>query len=522
MTDHQLEGSTEDSQLPDKMLRPGTYPHQVGTIDMVETLLSWVFLTGTYAYKVKKPVHFDYVDFSTLERRKHFCEEELRCNQAFAPELYIDVTPIIATVNDGVTIGDSHEPGDAGVIDYAVKMRQFDQSAQADRRLTDGTLTRDQLRQFGKTLAVQHGRLTRIEGSVNVVNPIIDNFSTLDKLASAEPFRKTLSQLLQATRLDLGAAQQSLAGRHRAGFTRECHGDLHLQNLVLTEQGIRAFDCLEFDASLRAIDVWNDAAFLVMDCCVRGRDDLAYSFIDGYLDESGDYAGVTLLPLYARYRSMVRAKVAALRHEQTSEQHHMDKLKLYVEWTHSHQHRPPGKLIINCGTSGSGKSYWAKQLAPELAAIRLRSDVLRKNLYGLAPDAHSGSAPQSGLYGSSQTKATYQKLAALTKELLERGENVIVDCANLRIWQRQLFYKAAKDAGSKSVLLYLTAPKSLLMRRIAQRRIAENDASEADQEILEWQLSNQEPPDSDEPAVHVRTENANLHTILKALTLFKN
>jgi aminoglycoside phosphotransferase family enzyme/predicted kinase len=432
------------------------------------------------------------------------------------------VMPIISTANDGITIGEPHESGGPGIVDFAVKMRQFDQSAQADRRLTQGMLTRDELRQFGKTLAVQHAHLTRIDGPINVVKPIIDNFSTLDNVASAAPFRKTLSQLHQAASRDIEATQQSLAQRHREGFTRECHGDLHLQNLILTEQGIRAFDCLEFDSSLRAIDVWNDAAFLVMDCCVRGRDDLGYSFIDGYLDVSGDYEGVTLLPLYARYRSMVRAKVAALRHEQTSDQRHLDKLKLYVEWAHSHQHRPPGQLIINCGTSGSGKSYWAKQLVPELAAIRLRSDVLRKYLHGLAPDADSGSSPQSGLYGSEQTKTTYQRLAALATRLLELGENVIVDCTNLRTWQRQLFYKAAEDAGSICALLYLTAPKSLLMHRIEQRQIEGNDASEADLEILEWQLSHQEPPDSDEPVVHIQTENTTLHQVLKAITHFKN
>ncbi len=508
--------------MPEQLLRAAAYPHAVDTIKLIETHLSWVFLTGPYAYKVKKPVRFDFVDFSTLQRRKHFCEEELRCNQAFAPELYVGMVAIVRTADNELMIAPPHniegvEQGEVEIVDFAVQMLQFDQTAQADHRLQAGQLTRDELSKFGRTLAAQHAGLAAIEQPVDVITPMTDNFATLRELASAAPLREELERLEQATRDDIDGAQQALSQRHIEGFTRECHGDLHLQNLVLTEQGLRAFDCLEFDLSLRTIDVCCDTAFLLMDCCVRGRDDLGYAFIDGYLDVSGDYDGVTLLPLYARYRAMVRAKVTALQLEQAFEQSTLQKLQRYVGWAAAHQRRRQGRLIVSCGVSGSGKSYWAAQLASELPTIRLRSDVLRKHLHGLASAEDSQSALQAGLYGATQTQAVYARLAELTGQVLQRGENVIVDCTNLELWQRQLFYAAANNAGSACVVLHFTAPQRLLEQRIEQRSREGLDASEANLQILHWQLARQQPPTAPEPVVRIDTRQVKLRQIVELL-----
>ncbi len=506
--------------LPKKLLRAEAYPHAVDAVELIETHLSWVFLTGLYAYKVKKPVCFDFVDFSTLQRRKHFCEEELRCNKTFSPELYIGVVAIVDAGNDRLMIASPDSNNDAEVVDFAVQMRQFEQAAQADNRLHAEQLTRDELSQFGHTLAVQHAGLARIEAPVDVVTPMLDNFATLRKLASAASLREELEALERAARDDIDAAHSTLIRRHNEGFTRECHGDLHLQNLVLTEHGLRAFDCLEFDLSLRTTDVCCDAAFLFMDCGVRGRDDLGYAFIDGYLDVSGDYDGVTLLPLYARYRAMVRAKVSALQLQQAFEQRKADNLQRYTAWAAAQQRRPAGRLIVSCGVSGSGKSHWAAQLVAELPALRLRSDVLRKHLHGIASADASQSSLQTGLYTAAQTQIVYAKLAELTAQLLERGENVIVDCTNLELWQRQLFYAAANMAGSHCVVLHFTAPQPLLKQRIEQRRNEGVDASEADLQILQWQLARQQPPTAAEPVVRIDTEQTNLGQIIELLEGF--
>jgi aminoglycoside phosphotransferase family enzyme/predicted kinase len=506
------------TELPEQLLRPGAYPHTVARIELVETLLSWVFLTGLYAYKVKKPVHFDYVNFSSLSLRKHYCEEELRCNKTYAPELYLGVVPIFRTAHGTLTLCAS-DAADATIVDYAVKMLQFDPAAQADRRLDAGLLDIGALRQFGRTLAAQHALLAAIATPADPVVPMLDNFTTLRTLASALHLRSSLQQLEQATRQAVELARPLLQRRHREGFTRECHGDLHLQNMVLTEQGLRAFDCLEFDRALRVIDVWCDAAFLVMDCCVRGREDLGYAFIDGYLDQSGDYAGVVLLPLYARYRAMVRAKVAALQLEQSFQSRKLDMLNALVAWATRQRCRGPGRLVVTCGVSGAGKSHWAAQLAPALPAIRLRSDVLRKHLHGLPPAGDSNSTLAGGIYGDQATRGVYQHLATLARELLQRGENVIVDSTNLKLWQRELFYSVAQAAGSHCVLLYFSAPKDVLQRRIAQRRAQANDASEADEGVLDWQLVNEEPPLDSEPLLRIDGESASLQQIMDALAV---
>lgn len=179
-----------------------------------------------------------------------------------------------------------------------------------------------------------------------------------------------------------------------------------------------------------------------MDCCLRGRPDLAYACIDGYLDAGGDYTGTQLLPFYARYRSMVRAKVAALAVEQeiTGAER---KLDAHLAWVERQCQRGPETLLVTCGLSGSGKSYWARQLVPELNAIRLRSDIYRKQRAGLAPGAQSDSAVGAGLYASDNSDATYSELAELCERLLAEGESVIVDAACLQEHQRQRCFQRA-------------------------------------------------------------------------------
>jgi hypothetical protein len=485
------------------LMQADAYPHPVVAVQLVETHLSWVFLTGRDAYKVKKPVHFDFVDFSTLDRRKYFCDEEFRCNQTFAPELYVGVVPIVETPEGKIRVG-----GTGQVLDWAVHMRQFSQADQADRLLERDELGREELRVFGSELQRAHDRLPPMLDGVDQTAALKSNFDTLRGLASATPYRPILDRLEVETLADIDAAHKLMIRRHAAGFVRECHGDLHLANLVRTKNGIRAFDCLEFDIRLRHIDIWCDASFLFMDCAVRARNDLAYAFVDGYLDASGDYEGATLLPLYARYRSMVRAKVAALRLDQSPEDvTARKKLETHVNWAEQYDNRPPGKLFLTCGLSGTGKSYWATRLVPELKAVRLRSDVLRKRQHGLNPNAGTGSGIGKGLYTHAQSERVYQELAELSTALLTAGENVIIDAANLRLSQRQTLYRAARAAGSDSRLLYLTAQEDVLKQRLETRRRESDDPSEADAAVLAWQQANAELPTENEPLLAIDTQD---------------
>jgi len=281
--------------------------------------------------------------------------------------------------------------------------------------------------------------------------------------------------------------------------------------------GITAFDCLEFDVALRNIDVWCDAGFLFMDCGIRGRADLGYAFVDGYLDGSGDYDGVELLPMFAAYRSVVRAKIAALRYEQVPDDAVRRKLEIHLGWPLEQAARPTGTLWVTCGLSGSGKSYWADQLVPEFPALRLRSDVMRKSLHGLAPLDDSGSGVGEGIYESGRSEAVYAGLADHAANLLGQGEHVIVDAACLKSRQRSILYDAARNLGATCRLLYFTAPEPVLRQRIAARAAQGGDPSEADAEVLGWQIESFEPPGPDEPVVELATPSLSLAKLRRML-----
>ena len=506
--------------LPDALLYPATYPHPVGSIKLVETHMSWVALTGDFAYKIKKPVQFDFVDFSTIERRHWFCKEELRLNRSFAPELYLGVVPLVLDESGDLRIA----PGtkvEGKIVEYAVKMRQFEADEQADYLVETGKIQASDLFDFGTRLAEQHQQLPIAREAKDIAGAIQGNFGTLDALDCMHSYRPRLSALASSAADELGASARLRAARQEAGFVRECHGDLHLSNMVAVGQTIQAFDCLEFDRELREIDAWNDVGFLVMDCAVRGRADLAYAFVDGYLDRTADYDGALLLPLFARYRSMVRAKVAALGYEQLINSSKpcekapatLARFEAHLSWVETQYKRPTGQLIVTCGLSGSGKSYWAKRLAPEFQAIRLRSDLLRKFTHGLDRLTDSGSAPGGGLYSADKNTALYSELGRLATGLLAAGENVIVDAACLQVQQREVLTDCARDAGANYVVLYLQASEPELRRRIDSRHMAGNDPSEADSSVLEWQLSRFKPPEHEAHLLPIDTESCTLEEL---------
>ncbi len=499
--------------LPDALLTPSAYPHDVSSVTLVETHMSWVFLTGSYAYKVKKPVTFDFVDFSRLADREHFCRRELKLNRAFAPELYVDVVPLIETADGGWAIGESCS---GSAVDWAVQMRQFPGDRICDVMLDEGKLTAAALRRFGVKLAAQHAELPTVAGEPIAV-AALDNFTTLDHVGLPASFDRALSELRRFTERELATHGDRLERRAADQKVRHCHGDLHLANLVTLDDGIVAFDCLEFSDALSAIDVWADVAFLYMDLCTRGNSNLAYGFIDGYLDGSGDYDGALLLRLFATYRALVRAKVRALRFEQTREESLLSEIAAYVDWAAAHVQRPAGSIIVTRGLTGSGKSYWSQKLVDALGLVRIRSDVLRKRSAGLASDAKTNSPLGGGLYAKGSSEATYRRLAELAIALAGAGESVIVDAACLKLRDRATLRDAAAEAGIPLKLLELTAPIEVLRERIRSRAQKGGDASEADEQVLEWQLEQAEGVSGDEATVVFDTEGGRLEELIERL-----
>lgn len=472
--------------------RPDCYPHPVGEIELVETHISRVFLTGDYAYKVKKPVDPGFLDFSTLELRRQACERELELNRYWTPELYLEVVPISGSA-ERPRVG-ADVSGDGAPFEYAVRMRQFPPDRRLDRVLEAGELTMPQARQIGALLAERHEAARRTDtderwgAPETVAAQMLDNFAVLARAPRSGAVRR----LEDWTRASLEAQHDALAARRHRGYVRDCHGDLHLSNLVALDDGIVAFDRIEFSDALRFIDVMSDAAFAAMDFMVRDRPDFAYAFLNEYLELGGDYEGAALLDFYLVYRSLVRAKVAQLSAEgatgpaRTAAE---GRCAAHIALAERLSRRGRAALVAMHGLSGSGKTWLSERLMTALPALRLRSDVERKRLHGLPRDADSGSELGEGLYGAEASRRTYERLAALARPLLDAGRTVIVDASFLERERREAFRRLAADCEASFVVVSAQAEPAVLRQRVRDRAASGSDASEAGLAVLEAQLA---------------------------------
>ena len=483
------------------MQQPDFYDHPVAQVELIETHISLVFLAGDFAYKVKKPVNFGFLDFSTLAKRHHFCLEELRLNRRFAPKLYLGVKTIG---------GDPACPkmGDSPTLDYAVKMRRFEQKDQLDRILAAGSLSTQQLDLFATMISGFHQAAQVAEAEQpygtppSVIGPVLENFSQIRSLLS-DTERHQLIDLEQWSGKSCDEFHALLQQRKEDGFIRECHGDLHLANMAWIDNEPILFDCIEFNENLRWIDVINDIAFLAMDLDDRGQAKLGWYFLNRYLQESGDYQGLQLLRFYKVYRAMVRAKVTCMRLAQpglSNEEREQD-LKLYhsyLELANNYTKNPSKRLIITHGLSGSGKSTFVRELAASCGAIHLQSDRERKRLHGLTATTDSHSSPGGGLYSAQANVATYERLQILAETALTVGYPVIVDATFLKKAQRDKLRCLAANLQVPLLILDFPLPETELRRRIQQRTTEGDGISEANAEVLNYQLAEQQPLDRQE------------------------
>lgn len=498
------------AELISSLLRAEVYPHPVTDLELIETHISWVILTGPYAYKIKKPINLGFLDFSSLAKRKLYCEEELRLNRRTAPSIYLDVVPITGSVSQPQLEGD----GDGELIEVAVKMRQFPQSAQLDNLLAEGGLTASHMDAFARLVAEFHQQVDVAGANDNddddygepqqVLQPVEENFSQIGQL-HLKPEQQTLLDELQAwSTAEHHRLQTQLAQRKQQGFIRECHGDMHLRNLAWINDQAVAFDGIEFNANLRWIDVMSEVAFLVMDLQDRDQPALAQRFLNGYLELSGDYAGMTLLPFYLVYRALVRAKVAAIRAGQAdlddAEQSKLeDEMMTYLRLAQRYTLTEAGHLIIARGLSGSGKTTLTQPLLEQLPAIRIRSDVERKRLAGLQATERASAEPGKGIYTQQNSERTYAYLLGLASQILDAGYNVIVDATFLQQNQRQTFQQLADVKNVAFHILNVTARTETLQQRIMQRAGQRSaDASDADLAVLQKQLNSIEEFTADE------------------------
>ena len=471
-------------------------------VRLIETHISYVILTGEYAYKIKKAVRLGFLDFGTLAFRRRFCDEELRLNRRLAPALYLDVVAITGTPDEPV-IG-----GSAAILEYAVRMRQF-----ADGMLLSDVLDRDELTNAHiDALAVEvadfHGRSPaatmeeRHGEPESVLEPALANFAEIAPLVVEISERATLEALKAWIGNEYSAVRQALERRRRDGMIRECHGDLHLGNIALVDGAVTIFDCIEFNASMRWIDTMSDVAFTVMDLEQRRRGDLAYRFLTAYLERSGDYAGTAVLRFYLVYRAMVRAKVARLRASQLLDSRARaalgEECASYLRLASSYATEAHPAVVLMHGFSGSGKTTLSQAMLERAGAVRIRTDVERKRLAGLAADARSGSALGRGLYAPDATQRTYERVVACADAVVQGGFAAIVDGAFLQRWQRDLFRELAAQRAVPFAIVDCVASATGLRARVAARARAGTDASEADLAVLDHQLRTAEPLSRDE------------------------
>lgn len=487
------------------MLDAKAYPHPVVQPTLRETHISWVILTGEFAYKIKKPVRFDFLDATSLDARQRFCEEELRLNRRTAPELYIDVVPITRDAAGALQV-----EGGGTVVEYAVRMRQFPAANELTALLDSGSVTLPEITDLAATVADFHAQAAVATSAAheytgNLHHAVLGNLSDVARLIDPRGARLDVRRLIDWTLSAARSLEEALLRRENAGCIRDCHGDLHAGNIVRWQGRLVPFDCIEFDPGLRRIDVMNDLAFLVMDLASRHREDLAFALLSRYLEIAGDYDGLPLLPFYAVYRALVRAKVDALaeatlpdRAEELARRCE-NRLSAAQYWTR----RETPTLVLMHGVSGSGKSWLSERLVPALPAIRIRSDLERKRLVG-ARGEHHPSAYGTGLYSSSLTDRTYARLIDCAAAALAAGCNAIIDATFLKTADRKGFQDLAQRLGTRFAIVSCTADPAVLEQRIVTRSSA--DPSDATPALVREQLRAMDAFDAAEAAHVIRVE----------------
>lgn len=461
-------------------LKASAYPHPAGGVKLIQTHISWVFLAGDYAYKFKKPLNLGFLDFSTLERRKFFCEQEFEMNQRFSPEVYLEVLPLYRK-------GDATSFDASGtIIDYCLKMRRFPQSSLLDRQLKSGTFNPVWVDELAAAISTTHANST-VDLRIDHTSLLQEHIAASLTAASQHPEsikEKAYKALTLFAERALLKLRPQLQLRQAEGYIRPCHGDLHMRNITLIDGHPKPFDCIEFNSNISTIDTMNDIAFLIMDCDAHKRPDLGMRFLSRYLELSGDYGGLELLPLYLFYRATVRGKVACILADELKgapRQIQLDEASKQFGLALQYTMPSTAALFVISGLSGSGKSHLALMGCGIERAIIIRSDAIRKQIAPL----HS----ELDLYGKEMHILTYETMFKAAKSAISAGFSVILDATFIHPDSRQQAKTLAEESDVPLHFFWLDIEENELKRRVVTRQHAADDISDADLHVLDLQLA---------------------------------
>ena len=479
-------------------------------VRLIETHISWVLLTPDIAYKFKKALHLDFLDYSTPDARRFYCDEEVRLNRRLAPDIYLGVASITGTLQQPVI------DGSGAALEYAVKMRVFTQESLWEYRVTQALITPQEVDLLAHKLATFYRDAARAPGaSVWGTLAVIaarssDDLSEIACLLADVDEQRTVRELMEWQASQHVALAGTFARRKALGWIRECHGDLHCGNIITCGERVDVFDGIEFSDALRWLDVMHDLAFVWMDLQCRGRADLAARLMNRYLQIKGDYRGLAVLRYYGVQRALVRCKVALLRSRQLggdAAAQAIIEAKSYLAFA-SHAIAPAtaattaagttAAIIITHGFSGSGKSTLCVALVELLGAVQVRSDIERKRLHAIAPTEKAAADPGAGIYGPRASRACYLRIRRLARDIAIAGMPVIVDAAFLQRAQRRQLQQLAHELDVPFFIIDVHANLATLRARVVEREQNGNDASDAGLGVLEHQLATHDPLGTDE------------------------
>lgn len=487
------------------LLKPDAYPEATTRVELLQTHVSWIFLTDSHAYKIKKPVDLGFLNFSTIDRRRFYCNEEIRYNRRLCPDIYIGVVELRQT-NGCANFRDQGH-----VIDYAVKMKRLPAESMLDRLVMNNTVSIADIRDVARVIAEFHHTLPTSPAISEYGRPDRIRFNWIENFEQILPFENSTLPAPERQQIRswvLSFIEQNadlFAARIDNGFIRECDGDIHLENICLSGGKVYIFDCIEFSERFRCCDTTADLAFLLMDLDFRGRNDLSAEVLATYSDVSGDNIVPALLSFYKIYRAFVRGKVESLHSidPDINEQQRNNAITRAIRYFrlargYIERSRLRPTLFITCGLMGCGKSTLAAQLSFELGIPSYNSDTIRKQMAGISPETGIRVAFGQGIYSDQATQETYSELLTRAEEELKNGSSVIVDACFISRESRMLFANLAKSYAVSFVILFISCSEAINKRRLSDRSASGRSVSDGRAELLNLQRRLFEAPDNGE------------------------